>query len=70
MTRNEQKDKELIEHDSDFILFPRYGNSLRKFLAAHPEGVDLPIIAKVLNLSLRQVGNLLSSALQKLRDKL
>ena len=70
MTRNEQKDKELIESDPDFILFPRYGNSLRKYLAAHPEGAEVSVIAKLLNLSVKQVGSILASALQKLKSKL
>ena len=58
--------KRIIE-DPDFIYCPRLGNSLKKLIDKHPEGIDDERIEKVLLMSAKEVEATYNSALEKLR---
>ena len=56
-----------IMDDPDFIYCPRLGNSLKKLVDKHPEGIDDERIVKVLLMSAKEVEATYNSALEKLR---
>lgn len=59
--------KKKIMEDPDFIYCPRLGNSLRKLVDKHPDGIDEERIEKVLLMSTKEVEATYLSALEKLR---
>lgn len=65
------KDKKIlrkkIQEDPDFVYCPRLGNSLKKLVDKHPDGIDDERIEKVLLLSAKEVEAIYNSALEKLR---
>lgn len=76
MNKNIKKEKNTkileikIKEDADFIVFPRFGNSLERFVALYPDGVDDKTIAKVLLLEVEEVEALFESAVKKIRKNL
>lgn len=63
-----QKDiKDLIDSDEDFIYCPRWGNSLKKIIEKHPDGLDDDRISKVLLISVEEVRDIFESAIKKIR---
>jgi len=62
--------KERIEKESDFIYCPRLGNSLKKFVNTHSNGVDDERICKVLLINQKELDEIFESAIKKIRKKL
>lgn len=56
-----------IQEDPDFVYCPRLGNSLKKLVDKHPDGIDDERIEKVLLMSAKEVEAIYNSALEKLR---
>jgi len=67
---NKNKMKKRIEEEDDFILCPRLGNSLERFVNMYPEGVDEDKIAKVLMMDKAELDAVFKSALNKIRKNL
>lgn len=65
----EEKKHKILE-DEDFIDYPRFKNSLKKFIEKHPDGVDNETIAKVLQMEEDEVEATYQSAIQKLKNNL
>mgnify|MGYP003332925707 CR=1 FL=1 len=57
-----------IAEDPDFIYCPRLGNSLKKLLDKHPDGIDEERMEKVLLLTPKEIDAIFQSALTKLRE--
>jgi hypothetical protein len=62
--------KKRVETEPDFIDCPEYDNSLKKFVDAHPNGVDEKTIAKVMVATKDEVKKIYQSAIQNLRARL
>lgn len=62
--------KHKILNDEDFIDYPKFKNSLSKLIEKYPDGVDTETIAKVLNMTEKEVEETYMSAIQKLKDNL
>lgn len=64
----ERKDlKTRIQTEEDFILAPKYGNSLKKMVNKNSDGVKDDIIAKVLDVTPEEVNDLYEEAISELR---
>jgi hypothetical protein len=59
-----------LDNDPDFIVAPRYNNSLRELLKKHPDGVSDNVIQKCLDLTAAELEQANASILSKLRGKL
>ncbi len=59
-----------IDSDPDFIVSPKYNNSLQELLDANPDGVPDSIIAKVLRMSQEEIDKTYKSAIMKLKGVL
>ena len=68
--KNRKEMEEKIHEDPDYIAFPRFGNSLKRFVSSYPEGVDNKTIAKLLLLEVDEVDALFESAIGKIRKNL
>ena len=66
------KDKKMLKtkimEDEDFVYCPRLGNSLKKMIEKHPDGIDDERIQKALLLSAKELEEIYESAIKKLRD--
>ena len=66
------KDKKMLKNkimeDEDFVYCPRLGNSLKKMIEKHPDGIDDERIQKALLLSAKELEEIYESAIKKLRD--
>lgn len=62
--------KHKISNEEDFIDYPKFKNSLSKLIEKYPEGVDTQTIAKVLNMTEKEVEETYQSAIKKLKDNL
>lgn len=62
--------KRRVETEPDFINCPEYDNSLKKFVEAHPNGVDEKTIARVMATTKDDIKKIYQSAIQSLRSKL
>ena len=58
---------ERLSTDRDFVLAPRFNNSLKELLKANPGGVEDKAIAEALGVSRDEVEALYQSAVKKLR---
>ena len=70
MSKKKSKEdiKDKIYNEEDFIHCPRLGNSLKKLIEKHPNGVEDDRIAKVLLISEDEVKSIFSRAIVKLRE--
>ena len=59
-----------LDTDPDFIIAPRYNNSLRELIRRHPEGVSDNTIQKCLDLTQAEYDKTTESVMLKLRGKL
>lgn len=57
-----------IHSDPDFVIAPKYNNSLKKLLKNYPDGCSIAVICKALQISTDEYEKLLASALEKLRS--
>ncbi len=62
--------KQRILTEEDFIHFGRGKNSISFVITKYPDGVEAPVIAKMLMLSEKEVDSIYQSALQKLKKAL
>ena len=56
-----------LETDEDFIVSPKYENSIRKILEDYPDGVPPSVICKVMCITPEQLESIYKSALKKLK---
>jgi len=56
-----------IEQEEDYIRCPKFSNSLQKFLAKNPDGVDDKTIARLLMIPEEQVEKLYQESVKMLR---
>ena len=63
------KDERLLT-DPDFILAPKFENSLVKMLDRYPTGVSDAVAAKALGISEQELSAIRQTALSKLREKI
>ena len=59
--------KKRIEEEPDFIDSIRHDNSIAKLLGKKPDGVDEKTIAKVLNMTEKEVHDTMIRAIDKIR---
>lgn len=57
-----------LDLDPDFIVSPKHGNSLKRFLDENPNGVENAVVARVMKLSEQEVEETFQRALIKLRE--
>ena len=68
--KNKKILRKKIKNDPDFVYCPRLGNSLKKLMDKHPEGIDDERIEKVLLMSKKEIEETYNSALEKLRKSI
>lgn len=68
MDKNEIK-KRILEEE-DYIRAPKFNNSLSKFLAKNPDGVENGVIARLLMSSEEEVEALHQKIVEDLREKM
>lgn len=56
-----------IETDEDYIKLPKFGYSLKKFIAKHPNGAEPAVIAEALGITVEKVQYHYNLVVQKLR---
>jgi len=56
-----------IREEVDYIRYPKLSNSLERFLNKHPEGVEDPVIARLLMITEEEVQKIYEEAIDKLR---
>ena len=66
-TLTQQQIKDKIEHEEDFINYPRFNNSIKKLMLKHPNGVKTETISKALGMSTEEVENTFQAAIAKLK---
>jgi hypothetical protein len=59
-----------IAEEVDYIRCPKCSNSLTKFLAKNPEGVDNTVIARLLAIPEEKVEELYQESVEKLRERM
>ena len=59
-----------IWSDPDFIIAPKYQNSLNKMLKDHPNGVPTKVICKALQITPEELQSIYDSAILKLQKAL
>ena len=59
--------RKIIEEE-DYIRCPKCSNSITKFLAKNPEGVDNTVIARLLAIPEEKVEELYEESIEKLRE--
>jgi len=57
-----------IAEEEDYIRCPKCSNSITKFLAKNPEGVDNTVIARLLAIPEEKVEELYEESIEKLRE--
>jgi hypothetical protein len=62
--------KEKIENDPHFINIKRFDYSIDKLLERYPEGAPTKIICQALNMTEKEVEELYTSVVEKLKLKL
>jgi hypothetical protein len=62
--------KDKIADDADFILCPKFGNSIKKLIETYNDGIDNAKIAKVLLMTEKEVEETYQSAINKIRQYL
>lgn len=70
MKKDNKDTKQKIIEDEDFIYCPRLGNSLNKLIEKNPEGVEDDRIARVLLISEKEVKDIFTRAVSKIRNKM
>lgn len=58
---------ERIDSDPDFILSPKHGNSLKRFMDDYPDGAPDGVICRALDMSQETLQDTFESAIVKLR---
>jgi hypothetical protein len=58
---------ERIDTDDDFVVAPKYGNSLKELIKHYPNGVPQSVICRALGITNEQYEKIYSSAILKLR---
>jgi hypothetical protein len=56
-----------LKKDPDFVVAPRFGNSLQRLVERFPEGVPDDVCAKALNLTTEEVEQLYQKTVRDLR---
>ena len=56
-----------LKKDPDFVVAPRFGNSLQRLVERFPEGVPDDICAKALNLTVEEIEQLYQKTVRDLR---
>lgn len=59
-----------IEQEEDYIRCPKCSNSLSKFVAKNPEGVEDSVIARLLMIPEEKVEEIYEDAVKKLRENM
>ncbi len=59
-----------IEADEDFVVAPRFDNSLRKMLQKFPDGVEMKVAAKVLQMTEEQAKAIYDRGISRMRSAL
>lgn len=59
-----------ILNDEDYIRSPKFADSLSAFLNKNPDGVENPMIAKLLMMSEDEVEKTFQEAISMLREKM
>lgn len=65
---DDQKVKELIEKDPDYVDIKRFQYSLKNLLQRYPEGAPDRVIAQALDIPEEKVQELYEDIIEKLRD--
>lgn len=68
--KNEEKLREKILKEEDFINCPRMGNSIKKLMNKNPDGIDEERMSKLLLMSEDEIKNIYLKALSKIKKKL
>jgi len=64
-----QDSNDPVQADEDYIVAPRYSNSLSQFLKKnHGKETPTPVIAKMLNLTEEQVLSIKTKAFKKIKE--
>lgn len=56
-----------LKKDPDFVVAPRFGNSLQRLVDRFPEGVPDDVCAKALNLTVEEIEQLYQKTVRDLR---
>lgn len=56
-----------MKKDPDFVVAPRFGNSLQRLVERFPEGVPDDVCAKALNLTVEEIEQLYQKTVRDLR---
>ena len=56
-----------LKKDPDFVVAPRFGNSLQRLVERFPEGVPDDVCAKALNLTVEEIEQLYQKTVRDLR---
>jgi len=59
-----------IREEEDYVRCPKCENSLTKFLAKNPDGVENSVIARLLMIPEEKVEEIYQEAIRKLREKM
>lgn len=59
-----------IKEEEDYIRCPKCSNSLTKFVAKNPEGVENKIIGRLLMLPEEKINEIYREAIKRLRDRM
>lgn len=62
--------KKMIDSDPDFVNYPSLGNSLKRVMEVHPNGLSDEQIAKALMISEEEVLGIFAKAVKKLKESL
>lgn len=70
LMNNKDDIQKKIREDEDYIRCPKFSNSLSKFLAKNPDGVDDNSISRFLMMSEEDIEELYKEAVGKLRAEM
>lgn len=62
--------KKRILEEEDYIRYPKYSNSLIKFLGKYPDGIENSTIARILLMSEEEVEKIYQEAVEMLKEKM
>jgi hypothetical protein len=70
MAADKTEIKKRIQNDTDYVRCPKFSNSLTKFLAKNPDGVEDNTIARLLMIEEEQVEAIYQEAVAQLRESM
>jgi len=59
-----------VQEEEDYVRCPKCSNSLSKFLAKNPDGVDDTIISRLLMMPEEKIHEIYQEAVKALREKM